>query len=54
MRLETTVFAWGHKLHEQDAGDLLVTMRQGQKGRIAKTHIGVSCGPQTLWPSCQR
>ena len=48
MRLDTTVLVWGHKLHEQDAGALLVTMRQGEKGRIAKTHIGVSRGSQTL------
>ena len=48
------VFAWGHMMHEQDACSSFGAKLQCWKGRIGETHIGVSRGPQTLWPSGQR
>ena len=54
MRLDMGVFAWGHMMHEQDACGSFGAKLQCWKGRIGKIHIGVSRGPQTLWPSGQR
>ena len=48
------VFAWGHMMHEQDACSSFGAKLQCWKGRIGETYIGVSRGPQTLWPSGQR
>ena len=53
MRLDMAVFAWGCMLHEQDASPVGAKL-QCWKGRVGKTHIGVSRGPQDLWPSGQR
>ena len=49
MRLDMAVFAWGYMLHEQDASPV-GAKRQCWKGRVGKTHIGVSRGPQLFGP----